>query len=111
MERKKMSDIELTDDERFFVAAGLATVEQVLEARNRPLPTPEEEARMIDEIVQLLAPLDEREREVLKVRLGLDRGMPRSIDETAAHFGLTTGRIRQIEERAMDKLRFRDPGQ
>ena len=58
-----------------------------------------------EEIAKLLAPLDEREREVLRLRFGLDRGEPRTLDEVGEHFQLTRERIRQIETRAMSKLR------
>ena len=58
-----------------------------------------------DEIARLLAPLDEREREILKLRFGLDRGEPRTLEEVGEHFNLTRERIRQIDARAMSKLR------
>ena len=58
-----------------------------------------------DEIARLLAPLDEREREILKLRFGLDRGEPRTLEEVGEYFNLTRERIRQIEARAMSKLR------
>ena len=58
-----------------------------------------------DEIARLLAPLDEREREILKLRFGLDRGEPRTLEEVGEHFNLTRERIKQIEARAMSKLR------
>ena len=57
------------------------------------------------EITRLLAPLDEREREILRLRFGLDRGEPRTLEEVGEHFHLTRERIRQIEARAMSKLR------
>jgi len=57
------------------------------------------------EIGRLLSPLDEREREILKLRFGLDRGEPRTLEEVGEHFALTRERIRQIEARAMSKLR------
>ena len=58
-----------------------------------------------EEISRLLAPLDDREREILKLRFGLDRGEPRTLEEVGDHFKLTRERIRQIEARAMSKLR------
>jgi len=58
-----------------------------------------------EEIDRLLAPLDEREREILHLRFGLDRGEPRTLEEVGEHFNLTRERIRQIEARAMSKLR------
>ncbi len=58
-----------------------------------------------EEISRLLAPLDDREREILKLRFGLDRGEPRTLEEVGDYFNLTRERIRQIEARAMSKLR------
>jgi RNA polymerase sigma factor (sigma-70 family) len=58
-----------------------------------------------DEIGKLLSPLDEREREILRLRFGLDRGEPRTLEEVGEFFSLTRERIRQIEARAMSKLR------
>ncbi len=56
-------------------------------------------------VERLLSPLDERERSVIRLRFGLDRGEPRTLDEVGLHFNLTRERIRQIEARAMSKLR------
>lgn len=58
-----------------------------------------------DLIARLLAPLEEREREILKLRFGLDRGEPRTLEEVGEYFNLTRERIRQIEARALSKLR------
>ncbi len=60
---------------------------------------------LANEIEKLMAPLDDREREILALRFGLDRGEPRTLEEVGAHFDLTRERIRQIEARAMSKLR------
>jgi RNA polymerase sigma factor (sigma-70 family) len=62
-------------------------------------------ALLPEEIARLLGPLDEREREILRLRFGLDRGEPRTLEEVGEHFNLTRERIRQIEARAMSKLR------
>ena len=48
------------------------------------------------EIARLLGPLDEREREILKLRFGLDRGEPRTLEEVGEHFNLTRERIRRL---------------
>ena len=58
-----------------------------------------------EEFSRLLAPLDPREREILKLRFGLDSGEQRSLEEIAEHFGMSRERVRQIEARAMAKLR------
>ena len=57
------------------------------------------------EVAKLLVVLDDRERTILQLRFGLDRGEPRTLDEVGAYFHLTRERIRQIEARAMSKLR------
>ncbi len=62
-------------------------------------------AMLPEEITRLLAPLDPREREILALRFGLDRGEPRTLEEVGEAFNLTRERIRQIEARAMSKLR------
>jgi len=62
-------------------------------------------ALLPDEVERLLAPLDPREREILLLRFGLDCGEPRTLEEVGAHFHLTRERIRQIEARAISKLR------
>ena len=62
-------------------------------------------ALLPEEIARLLSPLDDREREILRLRFGLDRGEPRTLEDVGEHFNLTRERIRQIEARAMSKLR------
>ena len=59
-----------------------------------------------EEIRQLLAPLDEREREVLSLRFGLDgSGQVSTLEEAGKLFNVSAEMIRQIEARAMSKLR------
>ena len=57
------------------------------------------------EITKLLAPLTAREGEILRLRFGLDRGEPRTLAQVGECFNLTRERVRQIEVRAMSKLR------
>jgi RNA polymerase sigma factor (sigma-70 family) len=57
------------------------------------------------EVARILAGLEPRERDVLRLRYGLDRGDPRTLEEVGAAFGVTRERIRQIEARAISKLR------
>ncbi len=85
---------------------GDAELGDVVEDRGAESPFESAATAMLpDEVLRLLAPLDEREREILKLRFGLDRGEPRTLEEVGAHFHLTRERIRQIEARAMSKLR------
>jgi RNA polymerase primary sigma factor len=51
--------------------------------------------------------LDERERRVLELRYGLHDGLPRTLDDVGAIFGVTRERVRQIELRALRKLAHR----
>ena len=53
----------------------------------------------------ILATLSEREAGVVRLRFGLTDGRPRTLDEIGRVFGVTRERIRQIEARAMAKLR------
>lgn len=70
--------------------------------------SPEEEAArslLPTEVRRLLSGLQEREQEILRLRFGLDQGQPRTLQEVAQLFNLTPERIRQIEARAIIKLR------
>ncbi len=53
----------------------------------------------------VLATLGERERQVARLRYGLDDGRPRTLEEIGTLFGVTRERIRQIESKALGKLR------
>ncbi len=57
------------------------------------------------DVASLLGSLNERERQIISLRFGLDRGEPRTLQEVGEHFNLTRERIRQIEAGALAKLR------
>jgi RNA polymerase sigma factor (sigma-70 family) len=57
------------------------------------------------EIDRLLAPLTAREGEILRLRFGLDRGEPRTLEQVGERLNVSRERIRQIETRALSKLR------
>jgi RNA polymerase sigma factor (sigma-70 family) len=57
------------------------------------------------EIERLFAVLTERERLILGLRYGLDRGEPRTLQQVGEHLNLTRERVRQLEARALSKLR------
>ncbi|MGH9178267.1 MAG: sigma-70 family RNA polymerase sigma factor [Acidimicrobiales bacterium] len=72
------------------------------------VPAPDEQvlASLLPEAVEvMLSALGEREREVLFLRYGLDRGSPRTLEELAQRFNVTRERVRQIESKALAKLR------
>ncbi|MDK3155845.1 sigma-70 family RNA polymerase sigma factor [Kamptonema cortianum] len=58
-------------------------------------------------IHQALTELDEKEREVLCMRFGIDTGISSTLDEVAHHLSLTRERVRQIECRALKHLRMK----
>ena len=58
-----------------------------------------------EKIEEALDQLTPRERDVLKMRFGLDDGYPHTLEEVGKHFQVTRERIRQIEAKALKKLR------
>lgn len=70
--------------------------------------TPErnvEEVMLREHIETLLEDLKERERQVIVLRFGLKDGHPRTLEEVGKEFNVTRERIRQIEAKALRKLR------
>jgi RNA polymerase sigma factor (sigma-70 family) len=63
------------------------------------------DAMLPGQVRKLLASLDPREQEVLNLRYGLDRGRSRSLDEVGGLLGVAREVVRQIENRALTKLR------
>jgi RNA polymerase primary sigma factor len=75
---------------------------------NHAVESPEDEAmrhEMADRIEQTLAPLDTREREVLRLRFGLGTDHEHTLAEIARRLSISRERVRQIEARAIAKLR------
>ncbi|HEY0485649.1 MAG TPA: RNA polymerase sigma factor SigB [Mycobacteriales bacterium] len=63
---------------------------------------------LVREVGTVLATLTEREREVVRLRFGLDDGRVRTLEEIGHEFGLSRERIRQIEKSSLNKLREPD---
>jgi RNA polymerase primary sigma factor len=58
-----------------------------------------------DAVLASLEGLDDREKDVVRMRFGLNGEKPRTLEEVGKHFGVTRERVRQIEARTMAKLR------
>ncbi len=85
---------------------GDAELADVIEDRGAASPLDEAVAAVMpEEISRLLSFLDGREGAILRMRFGLDGGEPMGVEQVAMRFNLSRERIRQIEARAMSKLR------
>lgn len=75
---------------------------------DRSEPTPEEAMNILareEEVKELLEKLGDRERQVIRLRYGLEDGRTHTLEEIGDMLGVTRERVRQIEARAMEKLR------
>jgi RNA polymerase primary sigma factor len=92
-------DCSLNEDEDF-------TLGDVIEDRSMPSPPDVANHHLLKEHVEeLLDRLTERERAILSLRFGLIDGRSRTLEEVGKVFQVTRERIRQIEAKAMQKLR------
>ncbi len=72
------------------------------------VPAPAEAAAFVllkEQLVEVLGTLTDREQKVLRLRFGLDDGRARTLEEVGKEFNVTRERIRQIEAKALRKLR------
>ncbi len=72
------------------------------------VPVPDEAAAFTmlkEQLIEVLGTLTDREQRVLKLRFGLDDGKARTLEEVGKEFKVTRERIRQIEAKALRKLR------
>ncbi len=85
---------------------GEAELGDLVEDTSTPAPDEVVFSSMLPaQVTDLLAALEPREREVLCLRYGLDRGRPRTLEEVGEQFGLTREGVRQVEVKAIAKLR------
>lgn len=77
-----------------------------IEDAHAPLPSDEAAfTQLKDQLGKVLNQLTEREQKVLRMRFGLDDGHERTLEEVGREFNVTRERIRQIEAKALRKLR------
>ena len=62
-------------------------------------------ALLKEQLIEILDTLTPREEMVIRLRYGIDDGHPRTLEEVGKEFGVTRERIRQIEAKALRKLR------
>ena len=82
-----------------------AVQEKVKEYEKEQKKKDEEIAKLKEQLEEVLETLTERERKVLRLRFGLDDGRARTLEEVGKEFKVTRERIRQIEAKALRKLR------
>ena len=79
---------------------------------DRGNPTPEEAASfrlMQKELAAILRTLSPREEKIIRLRFGLEDGLPHTLEEVGREFNITRERIRQIEAKALRKIRVEKP--
>ncbi len=77
-----------------------------VEDKNSITPDKRTESNMLREsILSSMDNLNEREQMILKLRFGIDDGRQRTLEEVGKVYGVTRERIRQIEEKALQKMR------
>ena len=93
-------DASIRDDEDESVLADFIEDEDAV--------TPEESATgqlLKEQVRDMLSALTEREQKILKLRFGLEDGKSHTLEEVGQEFSVTRERIRQIEAKALAKLR------
>ena len=89
-----------------LVADGDASLEDIVEDHTAASPFEAAAAALLrDEVNKMLMTLDERERTILRLRFGMDDAEPLTLGEVGSRLNLTRERIRQIQDKAIAKLR------
>ena len=81
-------------------------LEDIIEDKKAPLPDKLTDLSLLrDQLKEVMKDLTPREREILKLRFGLEDGVPRTLEEVGKKFKITRERVRQIQARALEKLK------
>jgi len=84
-----------------------STLGDFVEDREADVPVEVASFKLLQEYIALaLEELNERERQVLVMRFGLEDGKVRTLEEVGTYFGVTRERVRQLETKALAKLRM-----
>ncbi len=79
---------------------------EFIEDEKQPPPSQVASLRLLrDQIREILIDLSPREQRILRMRFGLDDSITHTLEEVGKEFGVTRERIRQIEAKALDKIR------
>lgn len=83
-----------------------SNLEDFIEDKNGPNPSSSAtDFLRKQEVAEVLATLSEREAKIIKLRFGIESGYPRTLEEVGKMFNVTRERVRQIEAKAIRKLR------
>ena len=85
--------------------AAIATGRRWRRSRRPSPPDAASFALLKEQLQEVLDTLADREAKVLRLRFGIDDGRARTLEEVGQEFGVTRERIRQIEAKALRKLR------
>jgi len=83
-----------------------STLSDFIPDEKNPSPAQSTARAMVRDLIkEIMIDLSEREQQILKMRFGLDDGVSHTLEEVGKAFGVTRERIRQIEAKALDKIR------
>ncbi len=90
----------------FIKESGESSIEDLIEDTEADSPAKSAAFSMLrDQIANALNSLTGREEKVIRLRFGIDDGCPRTLEEVGSIFNVTRERVRQIEAKALTKLR------